>query len=164
MSISFGSRPIFDGGTQRYKAALGTRNSSFNEQQLTLSVHTKQIKILDCDGFAPQVPRHLFSGENPSRILGHADRTRNIMRATIAMRSALRPKVMTLYRTRITLADRCSLNIHFLTARKYIRKRQNGPCGIFTRHRLINAKFTNNLSSLHSCFREVTRLRLGNTR
>ena len=80
------------------------------------------------------------------------------------MRSALRPKVMTLYRTRITFADRCPLNIHFLTARKYIRKRQNGPCGIFTRHRLINAKFTNNLSSLHSCFREVTRLRLGNTR
>src|SRR5512139_140433 len=143
-------------------AALGTRNSAPQQHQPTLSVDTNDLEILLGTRHRAHVARHALARKHATRILGHADGARNIVRTRVAVGGALRLEVVALDGARKALALRHTGDVHLLPGLEQL-DRHCGTRLIPGSHVGRHAKFAQQLARVDTRLGEMARFRFVDT-
>ncbi|MNN40762.1 hypothetical protein D3C81_1548480 [compost metagenome] len=122
---------------------------------MAISVDTSDLEVLCGASNVTQVTSHALTRENTTWILRHTDGTWNIMRTGVTVGCATGTEVVTLDNTSVTLTDRHTLHVYFLTDFE-----QAGSDNIanfqFGSSSSGNAKFFEHCAGLNTCLGKMT--------
>src|SRR5262245_15553448 len=111
---STGASSALHGRTHNHVASARPGNRALDEEQLALGVDAHDRQVLDRALRVAEMPRHPLARKHAARALALSGRSRRARRDRIAVRLAVRRKVMPLDHARKALAERDSLDVDLL--------------------------------------------------
>ncbi|CTP99870.1 conserved hypothetical protein [Klebsiella variicola] len=141
-------------------ATGSTRDSTFNQQQVALSVNTYYVQALNGYTLITQLTCHFLAFEHFARSLVLTDRTRNAVRQGVTVSSVLGTEVPALNGTSKTFTFRGTGYVNFFNVSKQFNANVLTYGEFFA---VSKTEFPQTTASFNASFSEVTRFRLGYT-